>query len=255
MKKSDPFDHYCSLIRECINSTIVELSGTNPNLYRSRLDSFTQAFIEAFLKDVNDNEAERSRSEREDGVSLHAMDYDIKDISPKTLARIIKDCKKFQSDHDDAIREGGTNFDDPYEQAGYDFYFTRTGAGVGFWETDDWPDPYGKELNSAAKKFGGVDGYVGDDKKVYIMGAEGDWTAGGVIQGINVPSEEKPYDDGYGEDENEDEDEDDTIKEGGSKLKSKGGYEGLTSDMEGKRWTIHAFDHRKSNKKETPPID
>lgn len=29
---------------------------------------------------------------------------------------------------------------------------------------------------------------------------------------------------------------------------------GLTSDMEGNRWTIHNFDHRKANKKETPPM-
>ena len=132
-----------------------------------------------------------------------------------------------------------------YERAGYDFYYTRVGHGVGFWETDKWEDPYGKELTSAAKKFGSIDGYAGDDNKIYIMGAEGDWTAKGAITGVNVPKEEKPYKDSYGDD--------DEIDEGGAKLSKDGMVTGHTDDMIG-NWTIGAFDTKHSNKKETPEM-
>lgn len=42
--------------------------------------------------------------------------------------------------------------------------------------------------------------------------------------------------------------------EGGAKLTGRGKVTGQTSDMVGD-WTIGAFDHEHSNKKETPPIE
>lgn len=43
------------------------------------------------------------------------------------------------------------------------------------------------------------------------------------------------------------------ISEGGAKLTTPRGHEGLTTDMKG-RWTIGAFDTSKKNKKETPAM-
>lgn len=43
------------------------------------------------------------------------------------------------------------------------------------------------------------------------------------------------------------------VMEGGAKLTTPRGHEGLTTDMKG-RWTIGAFDTKHKNKKETPPI-
>jgi hypothetical protein len=43
------------------------------------------------------------------------------------------------------------------------------------------------------------------------------------------------------------------VMEGGAKLTTPRGHEGLTTDMKG-RWTIGAFDTHKSNKKETPKM-
>lgn len=43
------------------------------------------------------------------------------------------------------------------------------------------------------------------------------------------------------------------LLEGGAKLTTPRGHEGLTTDMKG-RWTIGAFDTSKKNKKETPPM-
>lgn len=42
------------------------------------------------------------------------------------------------------------------------------------------------------------------------------------------------------------------LSEGGSKITEP--HAGITSDMKGKRWTIHAFDTDSSNKKETPSL-
>lgn len=43
------------------------------------------------------------------------------------------------------------------------------------------------------------------------------------------------------------------VMEGGAKLTTPRGHEGLTTDMKG-RWTIGAFDTSKKNKKETPAL-
>jgi hypothetical protein len=43
------------------------------------------------------------------------------------------------------------------------------------------------------------------------------------------------------------------LMEGGAKLSSRRGHDGLTTDMTG-RWTIGAFDHEHANKKETPEM-
>jgi hypothetical protein len=238
MKKADPINYYCSKISNSLN----EFHGIKP-VGSKNLDTFTKAFIEAFLMDVNENEKQSSEEEREDGLNLHLVDYELRDIDPRSLKKIIKDCDKFQKDNIEAMEKGGDGLDDIYERAGYDFYYTRMGHGVGFWETDKWEDPYGKKLTSAAEKFGSIDGYVGDDKKVYVMGAEGDWTAKGAIMGVNVPKEEKPYKDSYA----------DEIDEGGAKLSKDGMVSGHTSDMIG-NWTIGAFDTKHSNKKETPQM-
>ena len=52
------------------------------------------------------------------------------------------------------------------EQAGRDFWFTRCGHGVGFW--DRGLGATGDELSEIARKFGNRDMVLGDDKKVYV---------------------------------------------------------------------------------------
>lgn len=52
-----------------------------------------------------------------------------------------------------------------WELAGHDFWLTRNGHGVGFW--DRGLGELGIKLTEAAKSFGGVDLYLGDDGLVY----------------------------------------------------------------------------------------
>lgn len=47
--------------------------------------------------------------------------------------------------------------------AGADFWFTRNGHGVGFWEPRRWPECYRKMLDAGAKSYGEVWTYESDD--------------------------------------------------------------------------------------------
>ena len=56
------------------------------------------------------------------------------DINRKSLEKIIADCAKFLAD-----ARGFLDFDDTklMERAGYDFWLTRCGHGVGFWDREE----------------------------------------------------------------------------------------------------------------------
>ena len=56
-------------------------------------------------------------------------------------------------------------FDD--SEAGADFWFTRNGHGVGYWD-GDYPEPQATRLDDASKRFGEVWLYVGDDGQLYF---------------------------------------------------------------------------------------
>ena len=53
----------------------------------------------------------------------------------------------------------------PWDSAGHDFWLTRNGHGAGFW--DRGLGGLGDHLTEAAKVYGGVDLYLGDDELIY----------------------------------------------------------------------------------------
>jgi hypothetical protein len=120
------------------------------------LDSFTQGYVEAMFFTSTGDDGE-------------AFAEGFSDLAPETLARIIADCAKFQ---EGAAWLRAVNaakgYDFPGEaDAGRDFWFTRNGHGCGFWD-GDWPEPHAEQLTDAARTFGYVDAYLGDDGKVYL---------------------------------------------------------------------------------------
>ena len=129
---------------------------------RPRLDPFTEAFIEAALWSTNDE------SDEQGGEPLD-KNYSVSDIDEATLSAMIAQCADFQKrfgdliDDDDSpdIRKHGNR-----EQAGHDFWMTRSGAGVGFWEDSDWPK-HGTDLDAGAKEYGEMWLSVGDDGEIY----------------------------------------------------------------------------------------
>lgn len=51
-------------------------------------------------------------------------------------------------------------------QNGHDFWLTRNGHGVGFWDRG-YDKEVGDALTKASESFGEVDLYVGDDGRIY----------------------------------------------------------------------------------------
>lgn len=127
----------------------------------NKLDDFTLAYIEAALWSTND-ESDESGGEPLD------KNYSVSDISEETLSEMVADCAKFQADNAELLTDEfcltGLPAD---EQGGHDFWLTRCGHGVGFWETFDWEESAGKKLTASAKGFGNVDLYLGDDGQIY----------------------------------------------------------------------------------------
>lgn len=99
-------------------------------------------------------------SSDDDGKPLDAR-FDETDIAPDTLAAMRADCDAFYDANTALMTETGASD----EQHGHDFWLTRCGHGAGFW--DRGYGPAGDKLSDAARTFGNVDLYVGDDGKIY----------------------------------------------------------------------------------------
>lgn len=129
------------------------------------LDAFTRGYIEALFFTEGD-EPGRWFGESHDSPDLKGF----ADLAPEALARIITDCAAFQDRNawTAMMREDGDLGPRPsLRTGGMDFWYTRNGHGAGFWD-GDWPEPYASDLTAAAKAFGSVDAYLGDDGKVYL---------------------------------------------------------------------------------------
>lgn len=154
---------------------VLDKSGeVSPGRRFEDLDDFTQGYIESLFFTEHASNApsvEDFLKGCEPGTnegSIHG-NAGFADLAPETLARIIADCEAFiasptyqaliQSDEDIGEAEA--------QQAGSDFWYTRNGHGCGFWD-GGWPEPYATELTNAAKSFGEISPYLGDDGKVYF---------------------------------------------------------------------------------------
>lgn len=62
--------------------------------------------------------------------------------------------------------DGATDGERKAAMAGHDFWLTRNGHGAGFWDSG-WPEPAATRLDNAAKAFGSIELYVGDDGAVH----------------------------------------------------------------------------------------
>lgn len=148
------------------------------------LDAFTQGYVEAlFFTEEEPGSTREQRvaadgnvrpewadGEREGHHKDMPGDYGFGDIAPETLDRIIADCKRFQEAHATVLQEAYERDDYSDEQAGRDFWFTRNGHGVGFWDRDQLKGhvDLGESLTVASKSYSSVDAYIGDDGKVYL---------------------------------------------------------------------------------------
>lgn len=127
------------------------------------IDSFTQGYITCALWSSNDESDDSGGNPMDDN-------YSDDDIAERALQEIIDDCKDFQKSNAELLeqyceqKQHAAGYD-AMECAGHDFWLTRNGHGTGFW--DRGLGELGKKLSEAAKVYGGVDLYVGDDGKIY----------------------------------------------------------------------------------------
>src|SRR5688500_762108 len=101
------------------------------------LDEFTRAYIETALWSSTDE------SDPETGGDPMDQNYDLDDIAPETLARMVEDCRKFREAYghlftDEHCLKYGPDFGID-GRAGHDFWLTRNGHGAGFWD-GDWSE-------------------------------------------------------------------------------------------------------------------
>ncbi len=101
--------------------------------------------------------------------------FDLSDIHPDSLVKAISDCARFQTEQGETLTKAidtgevkcGPDFDE-MGRAGHDFWLSRNGHGAGF-NDGDWPEPYGDQLQSAAKAFGEVNPWVDENDKVRLF--------------------------------------------------------------------------------------
>lgn len=94
--------------------------------------------------------------------TFDAEGYTIDDIAPAAHASLREECLDFYQRHVH-LWANEANYSD--SQAGHDFWLTRNGHGAGFW---DRGIANGETLTDAARVYGAVDLYVGDDGRIYV---------------------------------------------------------------------------------------
>lgn len=139
------------------------------------LDDFTRAYVTAALwSSTNYVDADEDDDEAMDAP--FDDDYGIEHLSPEAVERVKADCDRFRELYghlltaDNLRRPGGSSVE---EKAGHDFWLTRAGHGVGFWD-GGWAKEPGEILTRAAKSFGEMELCVGDDGRIHFEGGRSD---------------------------------------------------------------------------------
>lgn len=122
------------------------------------LDAFTRQYIATALWTSLDDQDEPLDD-----------NYGLDDFSPAALVAMVRDCARFQELAGDLIADENllrAPDHDTEGTFGIDFWFTRNGHGVGFWD-GSYAEPAATHLTRIAKQFGETSLYVGEDGKVH----------------------------------------------------------------------------------------
>lgn len=117
---------------------------------------FLQGYVTALLWSSGDNDHE----------SLEDFE-----LAPETMEKCRADCRRFIAMNSIDLERYATTYTpatgyNVAECAGHDFWLTRAGHGVGFWDRD--LGELGDRLTGACEQFKNVEAYLGDDLKVYL---------------------------------------------------------------------------------------
>lgn len=114
------------------------------------MSNFLQGYVTAALWSSTDD----------DGEPLDSL-YSVDEIAPETLAEMVEDCIDFQESNATELSETGAGD----ARNGHDFWLTRNRHGAGFW--DRGYGAIGDKLSEAARVYGSVDLYIGDDGRIH----------------------------------------------------------------------------------------
>jgi len=177
------FSNYCDLPGYRLAADMAEYTI----LYDNEFEDVEEEVIELDVDDVLDGYLEAALFTGTDETDPDSTggepldkNYSTDDFSKATVAKARKDVEKFLGEMEIAIAMIHDEFeaaDKMYEareydsgNVGHDFWMTRNGHGVGFWDRPD--EMYGKrlakELTSISKKYGEVYTYIGDDGEIHI---------------------------------------------------------------------------------------
>lgn len=135
----------------------------------TQLDEFVRGYLVSALWTSNDETTDTG------GEPMDA-NYDITDIAPQCVAGARATCLEFMTaNYPDllkyaASRKINVGEGTIWEHAGHDFWLTRNGHGVGFWDRD--LGELGDRLSDASKAHKEIDLYLGEDGKLYFTGLE-----------------------------------------------------------------------------------
>jgi hypothetical protein len=141
------------------------------NLKGVDIDTFTVAYLQCVLFAETDN------SDDNGGEPLD-RNYDLGDFTVQAIEVAKADCEKFQADNlDDILKTPDWHGSDSYtcegylglECAGHDFWFTRNGHGVGFWDKEYYTKEEKNRLTKAAEAFGECSLYITDSNEIDFM--------------------------------------------------------------------------------------
>lgn len=131
--------------------------------FRPVIDRFTRGYIAAALwsstaygsaeEDAADPAGPDGQRRGTFDRSFLDLDYDTDHLSAELLAHICEDCAAFQRDNRADLDRAGSD-----DQNGHDFWLTRNGHGVGFW--DRGYGAVGDTLSDAARAYGEENWYV-----------------------------------------------------------------------------------------------
>lgn len=87
------------------------------------------------------------------------------DFSEELKSQTENDCEKFFAQNEKTLMRAVSTIGYDFENAGMDYFYTRNGHGVGFWDRN--LGETGIVLSKASKAAGEHNIYVGDDGAIY----------------------------------------------------------------------------------------
>lgn len=90
-------------------------------------------------------------------------------FSEEASLQIALDCRAFFKANREALEQAATVPGYSWAHAGHDFWLTRAGHGVGYWDRAElYADRLGDRLTDASRQAGEQWPYIGDDGLIYL---------------------------------------------------------------------------------------